>query len=544
MVRPIPAAEPPDGAAGKEADLDEILDEMGWGRFQCLHCALMAYVWFVGALQTLFMVFAKPGLRAELHIESSHTSALNSLFFVGMLVGAPVWGAASDRLGRRRAFNIVMVLYVACSFAEVVAPSYAAFAAARLVLGFLQAGQGLISFVLCVELFSASRSATVGFVVAVAFSAGIVTLSLVAAATDAASHWRLYAAVLFALELPVLLFLGWLVESPRWLLSRRGAEAAARVLRRVAAANRQQERPLRPPQAGGGGAGGEGEGLAALLRGPKVRQRLLLMVVQWCVVSFVYYGLSFNVGNLSESVHLNNALSGLVEVPGYGGSTLLADRYGRRPLLAGCLLGAGVACLVAALPLPTAAITFAAMMGKLAASGAFNVAYFYGAELFPTSVRTAAIGACSLAARVGGIVAPQALLLVPVAGTAAVMAIFGAASLASGLVALSLPETLHRPLPDTVADIDPPGDAPPGSRRWSGCCPTRHAQLLDRRAVASASSGVEVGVGGRAEGCGAHEGGAPQPPLDPGLEAEEDAMGVPTVYGVPIEVVGCGATRV
>ncbi|EOD42161.1 hypothetical protein EMIHUDRAFT_194923 [Emiliania huxleyi CCMP1516] len=497
MVRPIPAAEPPDGAAGKEADLDEILDEMGWGRFQCLHCALMAYVWFVGALQTLFMVFAKPGLRAELHIESSHTSALNSLFFVGMLVGAPVWGAASDRLGRRRAFNIVMVLYVACSFAEVVAPSYAAFAAARLVLGFLQAGQGLISFVLCVELFSASRSATVGFVVAVAFSAGIVTLSLVAAATDAASHWRLYAAVLFALELPVLLFLGWLVESPRWLLSRRGAEAAARVLRRV-------------------------------------RQRLLLMVVQWCVVSFVYYGLSFNVGNLSESVHLNNALSGLVEVPGYGGSTLLADRYGRRPLLAGCLLGAGVACLVAALPLPTAAITFAAMMGKLAASGAFNVAYFYGAELFPTSVRTAAIGACSLAARVGGIVAPQALLLVPVAGTAAVMAIFGAASLASGLVALSLPETLHRPLPDTVADIDPPGDAPPGSRRWSGCCPTRHAQLLDRRAVASASSGVEVGVGGRAEGCGAHEGGAPQPPLDPGLEAEEDAMGVPTVYGVPI----------
>ena len=27
MVRPIPAAEPPDGAAGKEADLDEILDE-------------------------------------------------------------------------------------------------------------------------------------------------------------------------------------------------------------------------------------------------------------------------------------------------------------------------------------------------------------------------------------------------------------------------------------------------------------------------------------------------------------------------------------
>ena len=28
MVRPIPAAEPPDGAAGKEADLDEILDSL------------------------------------------------------------------------------------------------------------------------------------------------------------------------------------------------------------------------------------------------------------------------------------------------------------------------------------------------------------------------------------------------------------------------------------------------------------------------------------------------------------------------------------
>ena len=45
------------------------------------------------------------------------------------------------------------------------------------------------------------------------------------------------------------------------------------------------------------------------------------------------------------------------------------------------------------------------LVGKFAATGAFNLIYIQTAELFPTVVRTTALGLCSAAARLGSIIA-------------------------------------------------------------------------------------------------------------------------------------------
>jgi OCT family organic cation transporter-like MFS transporter 4/5 len=47
-----------------------------------------------------------------------------------------------------------------------------------------------------------------------------------------------------------------------------------------------------------------------------------------------------------------------------------------------------------------------AMIGKLGAAAAFAVIYIFSAELYPTVVRNAGMGASSCCARVGGILAP------------------------------------------------------------------------------------------------------------------------------------------
>ena len=47
-----------------------------------------------------------------------------------------------------------------------------------------------------------------------------------------------------------------------------------------------------------------------------------------------------------------------------------------------------------------------AMTGKMCISGAFSIIYVFSAEIFPTCVRTIGIGAGSVCARVGGLVAP------------------------------------------------------------------------------------------------------------------------------------------
>ena len=46
------------------------------------------------------------------------------------------------------------------------------------------------------------------------------------------------------------------------------------------------------------------------------------------------------------------------------------------------------------------------MLGKMSISGSFALIYVFSAELFPTVVRTIGVGAGSMSARIGSLVAP------------------------------------------------------------------------------------------------------------------------------------------
>lgn len=46
------------------------------------------------------------------------------------------------------------------------------------------------------------------------------------------------------------------------------------------------------------------------------------------------------------------------------------------------------------------------MMGKFALTITYTIVYMYTTELYPTVLRNTALGVCSMAARIGGIIAP------------------------------------------------------------------------------------------------------------------------------------------
>ena len=52
-----------------------------------------------------------------------------------------------------------------------------------------------------------------------------------------------------------------------------------------------------------------------------------------------------------------------------------------------------------------------AMIGKFGAAASFAAVYLYTAELYPTQIRSTAVGMCSMMARIGGFAAPQVCVL-------------------------------------------------------------------------------------------------------------------------------------
>ena len=160
-------------------------------------------------------------------------------------------------------------------------------------------------------------------------------------------------------------------------------------------------------------------------------------------------------GSLAEDPRLSFIISCLVEFPSYVAVALALDLLGRKPIFSSALILSGVSCLSAGFVSKGLLRQLFAFCAKFFASMAFDTAYLYTAELYPTSMRNTAIGACSTIARLGAIAAPFTVLYLPkVAPDWLPLALIGTFSCAGGLLALLLPETLGSRLPESLADVE------------------------------------------------------------------------------------------
>jgi len=380
----------------------------------------------------------------------------NMILMGGLLLGSLVMGTLSDAIGRKTVMVIGVIGHLTFSLSTAFATSYWAFVVLRFCTQFFGIGMFLSAFVIGMELVGPSKRKYAGIVIEMVWCLGLFIQTAIAYGIR---DWK-YFQISLACPTGLLLSLYWLLpESPRWLIQKGKFDKATDVLTRAAKGNGVvlSEKAMQLDKLETEGAG---EKITAMFTSKVLLVRSLVIFFNWLVASMVYYGLSLNVGGLSGNIHLNFFLSALVELASYVFCLLTLDIAGRKALQCGAMLVAGVACVATMIPVivegPEWITQVLSLIGKFGASAAFAVIYIYSAELFPTVMRNSGIGIASFAARIGGVASPYIADLGDMIegdlGVALPLIIFGGVSVVAGLLALLLPETLNRTLPDTVQD--------------------------------------------------------------------------------------------
>lgn len=379
----------------------------------------------------------------------------DALFMIGVLVGSIVFGQMSDNFGRKPVFFASLVLQVIFGVLVAIAPDYWTYTIGRLVIGATTSGVFLVSYVLSMEMVGPTKRLFAGIAVQMFFSFGFIVTAVFAYFFR---EWREFQ---IAITLPGLLFMCyyWFIpESARWLLSKGRNDEAIQIIEAVAKENKVQIpkevlKGIIDEQALPKDIAENKPSLWDLFRYPNLRKKTLLIFFCWFVNSATYYGLSWNTSNLGGNDLVNFAISGGVEFPAYTFLLFTLNRWGRRSILCGCMLMAGLMLLLAVF-VPTHLNWLSivlAMSGKMAITASYGTIYIFTTEQFPTPVRNVGLGASSMMARIGGILAPYINVSADI-WKPLPLVVFGALSLASGLLSLYLPETLNKKLPETIEE--------------------------------------------------------------------------------------------
>ncbi|MCJ8736551.1 hypothetical protein PDJAM_G00013680 [Pangasius djambal] len=391
--------------------------------------------------------------------EAYKVSLAGSLFFVGVLVGNVLFGPLSDKIGRKPIFLITLFFEIVFAYGSALAPSYELFALSRLMVGLMNGGMALICFILSQEYVGKAYWALTGTIANMTFAVGIALFALLGYYVRS---WRNLAMAANCPGVLLFLFCIMLPESPRWLYSQGRTVQAEKVLQDFACRNGKGSVTLKLRKTPGTtGTETPSAGLLQLVRHRVLRCRTVVLMYVWYACSLVYYGLTMNASDDKGSLYLTVAMYGLVELPAYPLCIYFINKTwsGRRKSLASFLILAGLCCLLSVMvPVQPGSVVSGssfALLGKLMVSAAFNIVYVYTSELYPTVIRNAGLGVCSMSCRVGGILAPF-IPSMKVLHASMPFMVFCLTGVSAGAMGLLLPETLNKPVAETLEELSAP----------------------------------------------------------------------------------------
>ncbi|CAJ0587932.1 unnamed protein product, partial [Mesorhabditis spiculigera] len=388
-------------------------------------------------------------------------SSFQAAYYVGQMAGSVIFGILGDKIGRKKCFFLALVLQLAFGLLQSVVPWSWMYLICRVITGFSHPGIFVIAVIIGMELVGPSYRTLSGIVTAVFFALGQVLLGVMS------SYITDFRLLHLAITAPTVIFMTywWIVpESIPWLISMSKFDEADKILQKAAKVNNvtlpENWWEILDNSESNSADGDRSEesdhqySSADLFRTPKMLKRTLTVLFIWPVVTMTYYGLSIKPDVLGGDLHTSFILGGLIEMPALLIVYLTVDRIGRRPVLAGSFALTGITLLLN-LVIPEDPIA-QLLVARGAISSVYAVIYSFTPELFPTCVRNTAMGYCSMTARVGAIAASYvSFWVVERFGKIVLIIPFGGLAIMAAIATwVFLPETMGKPLPETIAEVE------------------------------------------------------------------------------------------
>lgn len=398
-----------------QTDVPARLDRLPWSRFHRLVVVALGITWILDGLEVTLAGSVAAALQTSprLQLTPEQVGLTGSAYLAGAVLGALFFGHLTDRLGRKKLFNVTLGVYLVATAATAFSWDFASFMLFRFLTGAGIGGEYAAINSAIQELIPARLRGRLdlaingSFWVGAAFGALLSVWLLDPNVLSPDMGWRVAFGSGAVLGLVILYLRRFLPESPRWLMihgkPREAETVVAEIEARVVA---DTKAPLEPVPATL--ALGEPHRTTLLSVGRTLLKaypgRTVLGLVLMAAQAFVYNAIFFTYALILTRFYAVPADKvGLYILPFAVGNFLgplllgpLFDSWGRRPMIVGTYAVSGVLLALTGWMFHAGwldATTQTAMWSVVFffASAAASAAYLTVGECFPLEIRALTI---------------------------------------------------------------------------------------------------------------------------------------------------------
>ncbi|XP_057336891.1 carcinine transporter-like [Microplitis mediator] len=424
------------------------------------------------------------------------SSAAQSAFFIGSIIGGFIFGYIADHYGRIPALVSCNAVGFFASVATAFCDNFWTFALARLVVGSSFDNCFNILFIITIEYVGPKyRTLVANMSFGIYFAAAASLLPWIAYWI---ADWRMLS---WVTALPLITaFLGpWIApESARWYLMAGKVDKAIEMLKKFEKVNGKTVKPeIYDEFEKSCRAMVEKDKklnnytVLDLFSKPRLARITVVLVIYWLLIILTFDGHVWNMKLLHPDVFTSFSLAALTELPAAILLALFLDKWGRRWMGFASMLICGIFSFIA-LATPEGSITVAmAILARLGVNVAANIGFQYAAEMLPTVVRAQGVSLIHIIGYFAHIIGPYVIYLADVKKELPLICL-GLIAIIDAFLTLTLPETLDQELPETLQEGNDFGKEQ--SCWWVPCLSTSHEKKKKyRRKVGAVNAGYNPG---------------------------------------------------